>query len=170
MKRIALMLCVAAFACGGPARADQAVLLSKANVLPLALDEAFKFRKTEMFLNDPKQFRPTVNPMILFERRRKNFKAVSEIDKRQRMGHYFTFFWRADREAGITVRLEYRQENLGAYVQAREISYPNARGSMTTRFEIVGDDYKDDGRISAWRALLIEGGKIVALTQSQLWN
>ena len=150
--------------------ADQAVLLEKANVLPLALDPDFTFRKTESFLNDPKVFKPTYNPMITFERKRMNFKAVTEVDRRQRMGHYYTFFWRANRQAAISVRLEYRQENLGAYVQAREVSYPNAKGNMKTEFTIIGDDYKDDGRVTAWRALLIENGKIVAFTQSQLWN
>ena len=150
--------------------AEQTVLLEKANVLPLALDPDFKFRKTELFLHDPKEFKPTYNPMISFERKRMNFKAVTEVDRRQRMGHYFTFFWRAARQTAITVRLEYRQENLGAYVQAREITYPSAGKSMKTEFTVIGDDYKDDGRVTAWRALLIENGKIVAFTQSQLWN
>jgi hypothetical protein len=41
---------------------------------------------------------------------------------------------------------------------------------MKTAFKIIGDDYIEDGRITSWRALLIENGKIVGLTQSYLWN
>jgi hypothetical protein len=34
----------------------------------------------------------------------------------------------------------------------------------------VGSDYFEDGRVSGWRVLLIENGKIVGLTQSFLWD
>ena len=68
------------------------------------------------------------------------------------------------------MRLEYRQENLGSFVQAREVSCKDAKGSMKSEFDIIGDDYIEDGRVTAWRALLIENGRIVGLTQSYLWN
>lgn len=144
--------------------------LEKATVLPLALDDTFQFRKTKLFLNDPLYFKSAADPMIEFERRSAEFGAITNSDRVERRGHYFTFFWRADRRADITVRLEYRQEHLGSYVQAREIHCPDARGSEKTHFAITGDDYLEDGRIVAWRALLIENGKIVGLTQSFLWN
>jgi hypothetical protein len=41
---------------------------------------------------------------------------------------------------------------------------------MKSEFQIIGDDYEQDGKITAWRALVIENGKIVALNQSFLWN
>ena len=68
------------------------------------------------------------------------------------------------------MRFEYRQQNLGAHVQARELHYPNAKGSVKSEFQIIGDDYEQEGKVTAWRALLIENGKIVALNQSFLWN
>lgn len=145
--------------------------LDRANVLPLALDDRFQFRKVAQHVNDPQVFKPTSEPMLAFERERVNFKAVTNVDKLQRRGHYFTFFWRARIPASpVVVRFEYRQENLGSYVQAREIFYDRARGSMVTKFDVTGDDYLDDGRITAWRALLIQEGKIVGLTQSFLWE
>ncbi len=151
-------------------RAETPRPLETARVLPLALDDHFQFRKTELFLNDPQYIKPTTDPMLQFERQRVNFGAVTNVDRLERRGQYFTFFWRAGRAADITVRLEYRQENLGAHVQAREVSCPHAKGSMKTMFQIVGDDYLEDGRITAWRALLIEEGRVVGLTQSYLWN
>ena len=108
--------------------------------------------------------------MLQFERERVNYKAVTAADRQLLVGEYFTFFWRTSRQADITVRLEYRQENLGSFVQAREVALKNVLGSESTEFKIIGDDYLDDGRVTAWRALLIENGRIVGLTQSYLWN
>jgi hypothetical protein len=145
-------------------------LLDKANVLPLALDDAFQFRKTKTFVHDPLTQKPTIDPMIAFERQRLNFGAVTNLDRQQRYGHYFTFAWRSSRPADLTIRLEYRQSNLGSHVQAQELYYQGAKGTISSDFKVVGDDYREDGRITAWRALLIENGKIVALNQSFLWN
>jgi hypothetical protein len=107
---------------------------------------------------------------IMFERQYRLFGAVTKLDRRQRFGDYFDFFWRAKRPASVTVRLEYRQEKLHAHVQAQEISYSNGRGTHKTEFKVIGDDYFDDGRVIAWRCLLIENGKIVAQNRSYLWE
>lgn len=107
---------------------------------------------------------------IMFEREYRLFGAVTRLDRRQRYGNYFDFFWRAKRPADVTVRLEYRQDKLHAHVQAQEISYPNVRGNVKTEFKVVGDDYLDDGRVISWRCLLIEHGKIVGQTQSYMWD
>ena len=170
MKRLVIFLGTAMVAAAGWCADPVPRQLDKANVLPLALDDHFEFRKTKLFLNDPRYFQITQDPMIIFERERMNYGAVNNLDRAARMGNYFTFFWRCGVKADITVRLEYRQENLGAYVQAKEISYTGAKGSMKTDFKVVGDDYRQDGRVIAWRALLIENGKVVGLTASNLWD
>lgn len=107
---------------------------------------------------------------IMFERQYRLFGAVTKLDRRQCYGNYFDFFWRAKRPADLVVRLEYRQEKLHAHVQAQEISYSSARGNYKTEFKVVGDDYFDDGRVIAWRCLLIANGKIVAETHSYTWE
>ena len=169
MKR--LLFTLAALVCAGASpAAEPPRSLDKAKVLPLALDDAFQFRKTKTLLNDRQTEKPTLDPMIAFERQRVNFGAISDFDREQRYGHYFTFFWRVKRAADVTIRLEYRQQNLGAYVLARELFYKNVKGSVQSDFTVIGDDYRHDGKITGWRALLIENGKIVALNQSFLWN
>ncbi len=145
-------------------------LLAKANVLPLALDDTFSFRKEKLFLNDPTVEKPTNDRMLSFERLRINYGAVTTEERKARYGHYFTFWWRATRPANVTVRLEYRQANLGNYVQAQEVDVSVGKGTHDTKFQVTGDNYNDDGAITAWRALVIENGKIVALTQSFLWH
>ncbi|HEY5753181.1 MAG TPA: hypothetical protein VIT21_08535 [Chthoniobacterales bacterium] len=142
--------------------------LVKVNVLPLALSDAFEFRKTKTFFNGP-GFNPGRDPMVSIQKRRAEFGAVDSLDRAERAGDYFTFWWRAHRKANVTVRLEYRTVNLGDYVQARELYYPDVLGTYQSGFNIIGDDYSDDGRITSWRCVLIEEGKIVALTQSMLW-
>lgn len=144
--------------------------LQNARVLPLALNGTFSIRKQELFLDDPRFDKPTVNPMIVFERQRMNYGAVSAEEQRARFGNYFSFWWRATKKANLTARLEYRQQNLGDYVQAQEIPVPGAFGTFEVKFQVSGDDYNLNGRVTAWRAVLIENGKIVALTQSFLWH
>jgi hypothetical protein len=144
--------------------------LVKADVLPLALEDAFQFRKTSIFINDPKKQSRVQEQMLNAEHDYINFGAVEAIERQRRFGEYFRFFWRAERKTALTVRFEYRQENLGNYVQAQEVDVPVAKGTMETKFQVTGDDYLEDGRITSWRAVLIENGKIVGLTQSFLWH
>jgi hypothetical protein len=179
--------------------ADQPRLLDRVVPLPVALSDDFQFQKTKLYLlteNVPGQEKSGADQgvqgkgkggklsstapssktttvqdaSIRFERQYRLFGAVTKLDQRERMGNYFDFFWKARRSADLTVRLEYRQEKLHAHVQAQEISYPNARGSRKTEFKVVGDDYFDDGRVTAWRCLLIENGRIVAETHSYMWE
>jgi len=164
-------LCLAALAlaaCITPS--PRPVELAEARVLPLALDQDFEFRKVVRFLNQPETFQSTQNEMILNERRRVNFGALTAEERRQRQGTYFDFFWRARRPADLTVRLEYRQPALGNDVRAQEVSYQQARGTVKTSFAVTGDLYHWDGPVTAWRCLLIENGRIVALKQSYLWQ
>ena len=172
MKCFTLALASLALAATGIA-AEQPRQLEKAKALPLALDDAFQFRKTKSFIydpRDPKVWRPAFNDMITFERQRMGYGAVTQLDRRERYGQYYDFFWRTSRPADVKVRFEYRQQNLGAYVQAQEVEYKSIKGSQKSSFQVIGDDYEHDGKVTAWRAVIIENGKVVALNQSFLWN
>ena len=179
---------------------QQPRVVTRAGPLPVALNQDFQFRKTKLYLlteQAPGQEKSALDEQavqttgkggklastapssktttdqeasIRFERQYRLFGAVTKLDQRERMGNYFDFFWRARRTADLTVRLEYKQEKLHAHVQAQELFYPGVRGSHKTEFKVVGDDYFDDGRVIAWRCLLIENGQIVAETHSYLWQ
>ena len=155
------------------------VLLGHADVLPLDLDAAVAIRKVKAdFLETPAvtgvrrlQTENSEDQSIAFERRRLLYGAITPSDQRARYGDYYAFFWRARRPGHFTVRLEYRQQKLGAFVQAREVDYPAGEGNHVTRFSINGDDYVEQGRVSAWRLAVVEDHrKIVALKQSYLWR
>src|SRR5271165_1846278 len=101
-------------------RAENPLPIESANVLPLAIDDAFEFRKFEIFRNAVLPGAtpiPTKDLMVDFERKHRIWGALDAADVSARTGQYFTFFWRAKRSANITIRLEYRQANLKNYVQ-----------------------------------------------------
>jgi len=145
--------------------------LPKANVLPLAIDDAYQFRKILTSSFDPEYVEiETKNDMINFERARRSFGVVDSTEMAQRYGNYYTIFWRNSTRSDVTLRLEYRQAGLGNYVMAKERSYPDALGSHRSTFEVTGDEFLENGRVTAWRALLIVEGRIVALSQSYMWR
>ena len=170
-------------------------VVEKVTPLPVALDPNFEFRKTSLFFmsekgglkpnerahdssnkvggktNQPNQKTSVLQDApIVFERQYRLYGAVTGVDQRQRFGNYFDFFWRVKHPSDVTVRLEYRQEKLHEHVQAQEITYRNVRGTQKTEFKVIGDDYFDDGRVIAWRCLLIANGRIVAENRSFLWE
>jgi hypothetical protein len=159
---------------------------------PLALNPDFQFRKAKIYTlsqnlprnrgqrgNNPanqtnkaslKSSSVIQEASLNFERSYRMFGAVTALDQRQRFGQYFDFFWRAKRPSDVTVRFEYKQEKLRAFVQAKEQAYQNIHGTNHSGFRVVGDEYFDDGEVLAWRCLLIEHGRIVAEKRSFLWD
>jgi len=194
MRLIPAAVVLIIIASGSAWAVEEPKLLEKVTPLPVALSKDFEFRKTKLFFlgeraptqsqsqrqttstlggksTAPSQKTATLQDApITFERQYRLFGAVTGLDQRQRFGDYFDFFWRAKRPADVTVRLEYRQEKLHEHVQAQEISYRNVRGTRKTEFKVIGDDYLDDGRVIAWRCLLIENGRVVAENHSYMWE
>ncbi len=147
------------------------IKLEKANVLPLAIDRDFAFRKEIQFLNDPATFRPSRSDAVSFMRRSYMWPATTRLEQDALRGSYLNFYWwNHSTPQDVTIRLEYHQAGLGNEVLAREISYPHMHGSVCSVFKIIGDDYLENGRVTSWRALLIVNGRIVGLTQSFLWK
>jgi hypothetical protein len=176
MIRPFFLLCAAMFvALAGCATPEgPATRLDKANVLALELDDSYQFRKILTSVFDPnlveQQVRGNTGGVIDFERARRTWGAVDSLEVSKRHGSYFTFFWRTPKDSDVTLRLEYRQAGLGNYVMAQERYYPAARGSHRSTFQVIGDEFLENGLVSAWRALLIVDGRIVALRQSSMWR
>lgn len=171
VKLALALLCLAVVGCASnvPPRAHQVV---SPRPLPVALNPDFAFRKTIQYFLDPmaKPLTGQVDAAVYFESSYRMFGAVTALDRHERFGNYYAFFWRARRPADVTVRLEYRQDKLHAFTQAREFSYRHAHGTNSTVFAIIGDDFFDHGRVIAWRASLIVDGRIVATNRSYLWE
>ncbi len=163
-----VLLSLAFSSCATPP--GPATKLEKANVLPLALNDHFQIRKTIRFFNSSAKQIDTQSEPIQFERQRMTWGALETYDIQATYGNYFTFFWRATEQADVTIRLEYRQANLGNYVMAQERYYPGAKGSYRSPFDVIGDEFLENGRVTSWRVLLIVDGRIVALKQSYMWR
>jgi hypothetical protein len=171
MTRFTILLCLAFSLAGCSTPEEPATRLEKANVLPLALDGDYRFRKVQQALVNNLVPQPaTISEAATFERQRQQWGAVDSLESTARNGNYYSFFWRAKPLSDVTVRLEYRQAGLSNYVLAKERYYPGVRGTHRSTFEVTGDEFLENGRVTAWRVLLIVDGKIVALRQSYLWR
>ncbi len=136
-------------------------------------DGLVRFEKVKLFFLDASAkspLEPGQDRYVEFERKRALYGAITPSDQRERYGNYFTFIWEAKRQADVVLRLEYRQQALGPMVQMKEVAYPAARGRIITRIQVTGDDYLQYGRVLAWRASLLEHGKVVAEKRSYLWR
>lgn len=160
----------AAAALSGCAVAPKPEKLEKANVLPLELNQSFQIRKIKRFFNEPASYMATASTAASFERSYYDWGAVDSSEYEQKRGNYFDIYWKAGKRGDLTVRLEYRQLALGNTVSAQEIHYTNTKGSHRSQFRVTGDEYLEFGRVTSWRILLIENGKIVAFRQSFLWK
>src|SRR5689334_1678261 len=99
---------------------DQPIVLTRVTPLSKALDPAFEFRKTKLFLmteeapqtkqsskgkarsgdfTSSKAPNTTQAAAITFERQYRLFGAVTKLDQHQRFGNYFDFFWRTKKPA-----------------------------------------------------------------------
>jgi hypothetical protein len=178
------------------AAAQEPKTLPNASSLPIVVDPDFSFRKTTIYtLSDQvprgskvqgsrdlqnaskgkygsNQSSKSVaqQASLNFERTYRLHGAVTGADQRQRHGQYFDFFWRVKRPSDVTVRFEYKQEKLRAFTQAKEVAYRDVHGTNRSEFRVVGDEFFDDGRVLAWRCLLMEHGRIVAEKRSFLWD
>jgi hypothetical protein len=153
------------------AAARKPVPAPSTGTLPLALDDAFEVEKVFSVLVDPLVNGPVDTPWMQIEQSRRYYGAINSFERRQREGHAYTVHWRARTPvpAELTVRFEYRQQRLGSHVQAQEVQFSKVSGRQRTEFTVQGDDYHQDGAVTAWRVLLIEQARVVGLQQSFLW-
>jgi hypothetical protein len=137
----------------------------------LALDDAYEVEKVFSVLIDPAVTGPADVPWLKIEQDRRYFGAINDFERRQRDGYAYTVRWKAKLPAPVelTVRFEYRQQRLGSHVQTQEVHCSRVAGRQHTEFTVQGDDYHQDGPVTAWRVLLIDQGRIVGLQQSFLW-
>jgi outer membrane biogenesis lipoprotein LolB len=112
----------------------------------------------------------TEDEMISFEHRRLLRGAVEATEQRDRFGNYFTIFWKTNRREPVTVRLEYRQGRTGLQVHVQETLVEKPKRANTTKFQVTGEDYHTNGKVSQWRASIVENGEVVAEYKSYLWQ
>lgn len=113
----------------------------------------------------------SIDPMIRFEREHFLHGATTIEEKRDRLGHYYTLFWRGrPGEGPVTLRFDYSQSRSGDRVFTYEEVITDVRGRNTTSFRITGEPYHRFGRVIAWQAQLLQDGRVLDTARSFLWN
>lgn len=111
------------------------------------------------------------DPAIVFEHDYHLYGAVTKKEIMARGGHYYTIFWKVnDRTQPVTVRFEYRQANTGLTTKTLTTEVDDVRKSNVTKFEVTGDEFITNGRVTAWRISLMRGKEELASQESYLWN
>lgn len=98
--------------------------------------------------------------------------AVTTEERMSRLGHYYTVYWN---DLGSDVRdakvvFDYQQATSASKTITRSVTIPDGQSSGSVEFKIIGEAYQQGGRVLAWRARLIRGGKVVAVKRSYLWR
>lgn len=95
--------------------------------------------------------------------------AITEDERRARQGEYYTARWDARGEAlPLTLVFEYQQARSASKVLRKSIQLEEATGR--TSFAIIGDEYKANGRVLAWKLTLRNRNGVLATRRSYLWE
>ncbi len=112
-------------------------------------------------------------PMIKAEANFRYDHNLEKADRKLRHGHYYVIRWNnnalTSKGLPLTVKFSYRQADQGreSRVLTQTIS-PREMGKV--EFQVISHEYQKSGRILAWRAELIQEGKVLASEESFLWN
>lgn len=129
------------------------------------------FTKVKIYRLDPQSKITALDPSINFEPQHLLHGAVTNDEREARRGNYYTFFWSVeDRSQPVRLRLEYRQSLTRSAVKRQEVEITDVRRNNVTRMMITGEDYAVAGKVLAWRAVLLQGGKEIASTKSFMWQ
>lgn len=113
----------------------------------------------------------SIDPMAEFERKHLLFGAVTQEDVRGRVGQYYTFIWKARPGPGpVTLRFDFRRTGTGEELHRIEQEVLEVRAKNRTTVRVIGDDYRAQGRVVAWRASLWRDGQELDSRRSFLWE
>lgn len=107
------------------------------------------------------------------ETQRRLHGAVSAVERRNRLGQYFTIFWNDPTGAGkgeVEVIFQYQQAASASLVKQMEKKFPSDDASGSVEFAVLGDDYFSKGKVLTWKATLLRDHRVLATRQSYLWQ
>lgn len=112
-------------------------------------------------------------PMVRMEKERRLRGAVSMAERRERLGQYYTLLWQDSGGGGqgeVEVIFKYRQGATGSRVKRMTKQFPPTTTKGIAEFAVIGDDYFTGGRVLAWEASVMRGGRELASRRSYLWQ
>ena len=137
---------------------------------PVADSGGFSFGKILEYVNDPEITPIAEDRSLQFEKKYHTFGAVTQEQRRAKKGHYFYVNWHAkQRVSDVKVRFEYRQKNTKDKLYFLEVPFSDVKGWQKAVFEVVGNAYLQQGVVTSWRAIVLQGGQIMAERRSFIW-
>ena len=115
----------------------------------------------------------TDDPMVRMEKERRLFGAVSMEERRGRLGQYYTLVWSDPNGVGngeVELVFQYQQGATASLVKRMTRTFPASEAEGTAEFSVIGDNYFKGGKVLAWKATLVRGGREIASRQSYLWQ
>jgi len=128
-------------------------------------------KRPDYFFLDPSVTVESADDMVRFESLHRLHGAVSNEERREREGHYYSFPWStSDTDSDASLLFEYRQQTTGSEVHALRVPVDRVRRKNVTHVEIIGEPFKMNGKVTAWKATIERNGSPAASKQSYLWE
>jgi hypothetical protein len=113
----------------------------------------------------------TADPSISFEQKYYLHGAVSQEEIEGREGVYYNVHWAIkDRTQPVKLQLQYRQSKTGSLLYSKEVEITDIKRSNTTELSVIGDEWKTNGHVTAWKISLMRGKEELAEHHSYLWE
>ena len=108
--------------------------------------------------------------MIVHEHRHLLHGAIDSSEYTEKMGNYYTIFWESKNRVPAVLKFEYCQATTGPKVYSKEIRVEKPGRKNVTKLDVTGEEYETLGKVTQWRASVIENGSEVAEYRSFLWR
>ena len=113
------------------------------------------------------------SPIVRAEQKRRLKGVLSNVERTEKMGEYYTVDWRVDSElknGPVRVVFTYRQAGSASKILQLEKEYPAGKSKGRAEFMIVGKEFQQQGRVLNWRSDLYVNSSLVAYDQSYMWK
>lgn len=113
-------------------------------------------------------------PMIRGEQRKRLYGAVSMQEQFDRMGQYYTLRWNLrgtalGRAKSAVLTFHCQRSATGSKVLTKRFLLREGAVHGNEEIQIIGKNYRQNGRVLAWEAVLSNDGEVVETKRSYLW-
>ena len=118
-------------------------------------------------------FNPDSEPMAQMEQQLRLRGAVSSAERNRRLGQYFLLKWSDPAGVGhgaVELVFQYQQGATASLVKRMHHTFPASESQGSAEFALVGNDYFTGGKVLAWKATVLRGGRQLSSQQSYLWQ
>lgn len=113
---------------------------------------------------------PGGEPLVMMEKERRLHGAISMAERRQRLGQYYTVQWHDDSPGSAIITFHFLQGKSGSREKFKRQEFAEGISRGVAEFAVIGDDYFNNGRVTAWKITLSKSGRVIASRQSYLWK